>query len=264
MLNHVLGRGHREKYLMKKFDINPANPPKESWLRNMAEKSPENDNPDLIDTIYSDEMYPWPSGKAPWSLEQGGTGHPPTYGRSGQIYARVKKDPDAGSRSPGTRGVSHDVTFNVKGLPSLLDAKALDAHYESMLNILKRAMTFHKSNAIDQDSAQDVSVLNGLIETNIQLLRGIKLQENMYKATPIPFSSMPSIQRNNRSPSPFSRRDYRNPSPTGSTYSIRSPRASTSRDYSRSYSRDSPSRRSRSPSRRSRSPSRRRSPHRRY
>merc|ERR1719347_1814255 len=31
----------------------------------------------IIETIRSDEAYPWPSGKAPWSLEQGGSGVPP-------------------------------------------------------------------------------------------------------------------------------------------------------------------------------------------
>ena len=37
----------------------------------MAEKERENKNIEFITTIYSDELYPWLSGKAPWSLEQG-------------------------------------------------------------------------------------------------------------------------------------------------------------------------------------------------
>ena len=37
----------------------------------MAERERENKKLDLITTIYSDELYPWLSGKAPWSREQG-------------------------------------------------------------------------------------------------------------------------------------------------------------------------------------------------
>ena len=48
----------------------------------MAEKERENKNIEFITTIYSDELYPWLSGKAPWSLEQGGTGIPPTNART--------------------------------------------------------------------------------------------------------------------------------------------------------------------------------------
>ena len=31
----------------------------------------------LIRTIRSDALYPWPAGKAPWSIENGGSGIPP-------------------------------------------------------------------------------------------------------------------------------------------------------------------------------------------
>ena len=35
----------------------------------------------LIITIRSDSRYPWPTGKAPWSKERGGTGEPPLDAR---------------------------------------------------------------------------------------------------------------------------------------------------------------------------------------
>ena len=50
-------------------------------LRKQAERQDEKGQWELIKTTYSDELYPWPSGKAPWSLENGGTGNPPTYNR---------------------------------------------------------------------------------------------------------------------------------------------------------------------------------------
>merc|ERR550532_3132573 len=42
----------------------------------------ENDKLDKINTTYSDEMFPWTAGKAPWSVEQGGTGIVPTRARN--------------------------------------------------------------------------------------------------------------------------------------------------------------------------------------
>ena len=74
MFNHLLGRGHREKFFGKKYEMDLG----KGNLHKMAEKERENKNIEFITTIYSDELYPWLSGKAPWSLEQGGTGIPPT------------------------------------------------------------------------------------------------------------------------------------------------------------------------------------------
>ena len=48
--------------------------------------------------IYSDEIYPWEAGKAPWSVEQGGTGTMPS-GVKDKIKFRVV--PGKGS-GPGT------------------------------------------------------------------------------------------------------------------------------------------------------------------
>ena len=43
-----------------------------------ASKNAENDRTDVIETTRSDVEYPaWPAGKAPWSVEKGGSGVPP-------------------------------------------------------------------------------------------------------------------------------------------------------------------------------------------
>ena len=70
MFNHLLGRGHREKFFGNKYetDYEKVNSHK---ISQMAEKERENKNIEFITTIYSDELYPWLSGKAPWSSEQG-------------------------------------------------------------------------------------------------------------------------------------------------------------------------------------------------
>ena len=70
MFNHLLGRGHREKFFGNKYETDYEKVNSHKILQ-MAEKERENKNIEFITTIYSDELYPWLSGKAPWSLEQG-------------------------------------------------------------------------------------------------------------------------------------------------------------------------------------------------
>ena len=76
MFNHLLGRGHREKFFENKYDMD-LEKVGSKYILQLAEKEQENRNIELITTIYSDELYPWLSGKAPWSIEQG------TYIQSG-------------------------------------------------------------------------------------------------------------------------------------------------------------------------------------
>ena len=151
MFNHLLGRGHREKYFESRHDVDLTKiTPSE--LQSRADKWRENDKIDSsIDTIYSDEMYPWPSGKAPWSLEQGGTGNPPTYARD---FRRAKNansliiKPDPDRRAAETDAPK--AIFHVKGLPMLHDAKALEAMYDAMKNLLDQASSFHERHVEDE------------------------------------------------------------------------------------------------------------------
>ena len=47
---------------------------------------------DLIKTIRSDEDYPWPPSKAPWAVELGGTGIPPSGARENFGKNKFKLD----------------------------------------------------------------------------------------------------------------------------------------------------------------------------
>ena len=79
MFNHLLGKIHLEKFFQRKYDVEQGKY-SPAQLKSMAEKERENEQIDeKINTIYSDELYPWPSGKAPWSLEKGGTGEHSKY-----------------------------------------------------------------------------------------------------------------------------------------------------------------------------------------
>ena len=121
MFNHLLGRGHREKFFENKYEMDLKKDNSQKFLQ-MAEKEQENNKIEFITTIYSDELYPWLSGKAPWSLEQGGTGIPPTNARTVEdIY--LKPDTD---RHTIQDFKEPKATFIVKGLPPLHDAFALE------------------------------------------------------------------------------------------------------------------------------------------
>jgi len=229
MFNHLLGRGHREKYFESRHDVDLTKiTPSE--LQSRADKWRENDKIDSsIDTIYSDEMYPWPSGKAPWSLEQGGTGNPPTYARD---FRRAKNansliiKPDPDRRAAETDAPK--AIFHVKGLPMLHDAKALEAMYDAMKNLLDQASSFHERHVEDETARADVSTLQKLISSNIEVLSGIKLQEGMYYNTPNPMGeAMKSIKKSrSRSPSPAHNRERnRNNHSSRSQSSSRSPRS---------------------------------------
>ena len=79
MFNHLLGEDHRRNFLKSKkphvLDESPTN-----VLRELAEFG-ETDWM-KIRTIYSDELYPWSPGKAPWCVERGGTGEVPNGARN--------------------------------------------------------------------------------------------------------------------------------------------------------------------------------------
>ena len=127
MYNHLLGKDHKRNVLKKKkphiIDDNPRKIMKELeefrylprinlildheclcldklWIGLNYEYFCFSRQTDWakIQRIYSDEIYPWEAGKAPWSVEQGGTGTMPS-GVKDKIKFRVV--PGKGS-GPGT------------------------------------------------------------------------------------------------------------------------------------------------------------------
>lgn len=75
MLSHVLGKKHRQKFFEKKYRGREIS--SKYMLAKMAKDYAENEKTYRIRTHRSDARYPWPAGKAPWSIEQGGNGIAP-------------------------------------------------------------------------------------------------------------------------------------------------------------------------------------------
>ena len=93
MFSHIMGCKHRQKFVEKKYGDNPKYISlSQRDLLDIANKCRENEKnlSDLIRTVKSDEEYPWPAGKEPWSVEMGGSGIAPdkarvNWGKSGNL-----------------------------------------------------------------------------------------------------------------------------------------------------------------------------------
>jgi len=83
MLLHLKGKVHRQRWVEVKFpgavdmvDLSQAQLREQAMLldERKEEKDQQNSGKSMVKTIYSDEAFPWPAGKAPWLVENGGTG----------------------------------------------------------------------------------------------------------------------------------------------------------------------------------------------
>jgi len=99
MFQHLQGKPHRAKFLQEKYPDNRKYievTPNAGFLEREIERLHLRENDDLgkINTMYSDEMFPWTAGKAPWSVEQGGTGNIPTRARNriGLVSKSIQKE----------------------------------------------------------------------------------------------------------------------------------------------------------------------------
>jgi hypothetical protein len=111
------------------------------------ERVRENGRLDAIDTVYSDELYPWPAGKAPWSLEAGGTGVKPSCAED----TRRRRRQRALLGLQGDRGCVLDDPDDVGDVGS---RDQLDVYYRLSLALLEKAMVFERERAEDVDELE--------------------------------------------------------------------------------------------------------------
>merc|ERR1719430_3036479 len=84
MFSHLMGHRHRQRFVEWQHpDNHDYLDMSQGELLKLAKNYAENlENLNVkIKTRRSDEEYPWPPGKAPWSIENGGTGIPPDGAR---------------------------------------------------------------------------------------------------------------------------------------------------------------------------------------
>jgi len=161
MLNHLLCRDHQEAFLkdLVKIDVNLVN------LEEEIDKVKENGSTKLLATIYSDELMPWPEGLAPWNVEQGGIGIPPTLQQN-----RMKKQ-----KQPDFQAQTKKIEFHIENLPSINSSRSLMAHYEAVSHLLDEVIKFHKDHANDPEDAETLETYHALAHANLEQLLGIDI-----------------------------------------------------------------------------------------
>ena len=212
-------------------------------LKAEIEKYKENQELQRISTTYSDEMYPWTAGKAPWSVEQGGTGHVPTGARNDVNITALKNGRRGAYFGPHVDSKEGIVKKNVITSFQSLDPSNLEGTintvnelqhcYTLIQGLLKKAQTFHVHEAMSNDT-EDIKLIASEVDASLEVLKNtpIKETDNQNHQRSPTTDTPPPPQR------PFIKRErsisqehssHRNPSP---------PRAfqSPSRSYRRSPS----------------------------
>ena len=235
------------------MDLNPRD------LKAEIEKYKENHDLQKISTTYSDEMYPWTAGKAPWSVEQGGTGIVPTGARNDVNITGLKNGRRGGYFGPhvdskeGILKKNVITSFqslnpsnpegNIKNVNDLLHC------YSLIQGLMKKAQTYHVEEVIPNET-EDVKFIISEIDTSLEVLKNTPFKEandqnHQRSPTPPPHRRFIKRERSisqehtfHRNPSPP--RGYQSPSrsyprsPPDSNYRFsRSPNSNSrsSRDY---------------------------------
>ena len=135
-----------------------------SKLIDMANRHAENYRTDLIRTHWGDTLYPWPAGKAPWSIEQGGNGIAPTGARG-----------TARNPAQGSENVSEEIEKYVP-LPAIetmgeVNKDTVEQFVDYAMAVAKKITKYHEKNAIDGPQKDLVRILNRSLMKNMEELK---------------------------------------------------------------------------------------------
>ena len=171
MYNHLLGKDHKRNVLKQKkphiIDDNPRTIAKELAEFRQTDWS-------TIQRTYSDELYPWEAGKAPWSVERGGTGEIPTGAKD-----KIKFRGAVGTGAGPARGGAPDskagiLPANIEGCASALDKISLNdtpdvrKAMDLSLNLVDKA-----KKAVASEDKFLIEILAASIEMNLAALKAM-------------------------------------------------------------------------------------------
>jgi len=178
MFSHLMGFKHRQMFVEEKMANNRNyhynHGTSQADLLRAAWRMSENSEKlsDLIKTIRSDEDYPWPPSKAPWAVEKGGTGIPPTGARENYGKNKFKATPAPFSpREPEPSGEQ-----KLPGLSSLR-TPCNNEEAQKMLEVGRRlvslAMGFSGSGLGQRDAGVIQAAMDSvLMKAQLNLARG--------------------------------------------------------------------------------------------
>ena len=177
MYNHLVGRGHREKVLQRAYPNNQAyfEMPRDVLVKEVKRLADTEDCKEM-NTAHSDELYPWPAGKSPWSVEKGGSGFVPTAISNRKETRRRMVLQGLDPFDPNNLGVpnlANPTSVNLpsgpidvrdmspKDLKSIRNSKDLSHAYSVASMLLSRIAEYHSRNC----NPNDVDALQTLHDT---------------------------------------------------------------------------------------------------
>jgi len=138
MFSHLTGRNHRLKFAGSIFGeeaVLDATPAELAQIARDHDESGESGFEMRIKTIRSDEEYPWPSAKAPWLIENGGTGIAP---QMSERKAEVK--PPLGAAAADSERKEEEETNWRKIKPSQVRPPSSSEEAVKMMMLAKRML----------------------------------------------------------------------------------------------------------------------------
>jgi len=170
MLLHLKGKVHRQRWVDVKFpgavnmvDLSQAQLREQALL--FDERKEEKEQLDLeksvIKTIYTDEAFPWPAGKAPWLIKNGGTGVVPEgalerFGMSGGFRQISTEEEESGQNDVYQTLSAAD---NVPAPRNIQEAQQMLALAESIADSAMEALGEKKKEALMLKAVKTVLVL---------------------------------------------------------------------------------------------------------
>lgn len=170
-------------------------------MKSEIEKYTENHELQRIETTYSDEMYPWTAGKAPWSVEQGGTGVVPTGARNNINITALKNSRRGGPFTPNTDSKESIIKQNCVTSFQSLNPSNLEGNIKSinelkhcytlMQSLLEKAKTYHMVE-VHPSHEENVTLAVSEMDVTLEVLKNTPFKE--------------TNDQNHRSPTPPQRR----------------------------------------------------------
>ena len=168
MFNHLMGRDHRAAFL-DKIRPEPGSSHKSlgtTRLLELANRYADNKKDHLIKTHVNDEAYPWAPAKAPWAIEQGGSGKAPPGARvaGGRMWREAERKKKFEFMDPISMGeVNEDNYF---------------LFVDYALEVGRKLKAYHRANSTNHAVRETVrGMMQAAVEVKIGLERAVEARK---------------------------------------------------------------------------------------
>lgn len=182
MKAHLVGKAHREKFyeIATGAPRNLGSMSRERLWSALGEFDDVDRAKEKIETVYSDEQYPWPPSRAPWCAEAGGTGIVPTSARKNVRYRRknylsndfqIAREQRVLEEMARHREENDNNLCNVDPtqIGEIANQQELDSYTRVLIGILDRIQSFHA----EEVGTPEAAALEYLISSVSRIVKDI-------------------------------------------------------------------------------------------